>query len=53
LNVTGTRASANEIAVFDSIGTSPKGVPAAVAAFRRAIDEQVGSQIPFTESHRR
>lgn len=41
------RARADEIIVFDSTGTGLQDVAAAVAAFRRAGEEKVGSQILF------
>ena len=41
------RARADEIIVFDSTGTGLQDVAAAVAAFRRAREEKVGSQILF------
>jgi alanine dehydrogenase len=41
------RARADEIIVFDSTGTGLQDVAAAVAAYRRALEEKVGSQILF------
>lgn len=43
------RARADEIIVFDSTGTGLQDVAAAVAAYRRALEEKVGSQMRFND----
>ncbi len=40
----------DEIIVFDSTGTGLQDVAAAVAAYRRALEERVGSRILFNDA---